>query len=1242
MERGALSEQTDISLTALAITRLTRANSVILDSGATSSFVINKNSLFNYKPLRAVRAVTDAGGNKHKIYGEGALALKGRAPEMPLKITKVGYIPTLRVSPLSSCQVRRQGHSIYQPHNATTWIRVHKDQGGHVMTTVPTGGLEWLEILTPRVKGREIATALGMTRAKGVKLHLPPQSKEDPTGSHAISRANWTKRKWAESGQSPTPLIKHLKKPENKQKEQNGAANTTVLLRQLKQVAKSPQKVTALRIKLAELGTYTAANAHTDEYLKWHDATGHRNPNITAEMARQYGVKLPKTAQIFCHSCAVAKSKRKPRSKKPKHKLELPAFFSQQVDIAGPFEHSQIDGFTYILGAVCRSTRTSRVYGMRSLRGVREVLKRHLLFCKQLQKESAEEMAQWEPKSAPQRAITTSFGAFSPAQNKIHINTDSHSVFVAKATQELFATPGFEIVHTQSPSYAQNQNALIERLFQTLGRTADTMMEARSLPREFWFWAWRHANAWADLTPHEALGGISPYEKRNGARPSTIEHLAHPFGSTVYVHNNARKAKKQDGERGIKGKYIGHHTPSGAHLVLNDSTGRILKSIDVTWDTTLPHKLITGELKLNRERNVKSTYEYFNEEEEDEDQEPEDPEAFYEHHPGASIQDAYDAGGGIIDVGPAVNALLPKHGGVNEYNTVAPTGTLGQLAFPSLTKALNSPDGKPFKEASDKEWKQLFDKGVITEILRSDVHKTQYVHRSSQNFVLKLDEKGQPKKYKSRSCLDGRTLTTGVDHKATDSPCPSHTTIRMLISKAATDGATLYDFDIPGAYLITNRDNVVYASYPHDQKKFRYNPKTNKREEVLLKVTGNWYGAPDGGRQWFTYWVSTLKNLGFTQSKIDPCVFYRGVGQDKIILTSWVDDGLFYAASTRAANVLAEQLNERFGDVGTAPAKFYLGMNIIQFPGQPEKGIFLTHQSMIEKNHKKFKIQAPPADTPLPTRVYISKGDRLKEGEPPIEYKYRQINGYCSYVAMSTRPDVTFATSQLARVQNSPAQKHADLCDRTASYLHHTRTLGVHYKYKTDGLTRAYSDASWQDIPSYCSCPNCNQEPNEEPPRKRAKTSTGETTSDNDSRASSFGGIITMGGGAIWWKSTVSKNKPTCTQESELQAAFHTAKAARPIRWLAHEMGFNTTEPTPLYIDNAGVLATCLRIAVPSKSRHIERQFFNLKEWSAEVHPLKIHTDKNLSDMQTKALARIKHQELRAGVLSQAPSVHDV
>ena len=87
-------------------------------------------------------------------------------------------------------------------------------------------------------------------------------------------------------------------------------------------------------------------------------------------------------------------------------------------------------------------------------------------------------------------------------------------------------------------------------------------------------------------------------------------------------------------------------------------------------------------------------------------------------------------------------------------------------------------------------------------------------------------------------------------------------------------------------------------------------------------------------------------------------------------------------------------------------------------------------------------------------------------------------------------------------------------------------------------------------------------------------------------------------------------------------------------------MGYPQSEPSALHVDNAGVIQTCLRIAAPSKSRHIERQFFNLRDWAGRVKTTDIDTKVNPADVMTKPLSKDQHWYLCGMFMRKAPDVH--
>ena len=75
--------------------------------------------------------------------------------------------------------------------------------------------------------------------------------------------------------------------------------------------------------------------------------------------------------------------------------------------------------------------------------------------------------------------------------------------------------------------------------------------------------------------------------------------------------------------------------------------------------------------------------------------------------------------------------------------------------------------------------------------------------------------------------------------------------------------------------------------------------------------------------------------------------------------------------------------------------------------------------------------------------------------------KYQRKIGLLLYTAVITRPNITFATSRLARFITNPSSKHQDAADRVLLYLQRTNALALQFG-GGDGLLVA-SDASFAD-----------------------------------------------------------------------------------------------------------------------------------------------------------------------------------
>ena len=78
------------------------------------------------------------------------------------------------------------------------------------------------------------------------------------------------------------------------------------------------------------------------------------------------------------------------------------------------------------------------------------------------------------------------------------------------------------------------------------------------------------------------------------------------------------------------------------------------------------------------------------------------------------------------------------------------------------------------------------------------------------------------------------------------------------------------------------------------------------------------------------------------------------------------------------------------------------------------------------------------------------------------------------------------------------------------------------------------------------------------------------------------------------------------------------------MRYVASDLGIDTSKPTPLYEDNQSTLALILKQGVTSsRTKHIQLAWFFVRELQKEGHinTLYKHTSEQVADILTKRLA---------------------
>jgi hypothetical protein len=230
--------------------------------------------------------------------------------------------------------------------------------------------------------------------------------------------------------------------------------------------------------------------------------------------------------------------------------------------------------------------------------------------------------------------------------------------------------------------------------------------------------------------------------------------------------------------------------------------------------------------------------------------------------------------------------------------------------------------------------------------------------------------------------------------------------------------------------------------------------KHGNSKEHVLKLEKNIYGQKQAGRVWNSFLVDKLTSIGFTTLLIDDCIFFHG----DIIFMVYLDDGIFLGGDdSQLQEVIKEiqKLGLNIEDQGH-PAD-YVGVNIKKLKNGSYE---FTQRALIDSiindvGLKEAKVKPVPAKVSLQLHAF--------RDEPAFDFnfKYRSAVGKLNYLAQTTRPDIMYATHQIAKYWSDPRQSHGEAILYLLHYLKKTHNLGLKFKPDPKKGFKCYCDADF-------------------------------------------------------------------------------------------------------------------------------------------------------------------------------------
>jgi Reverse transcriptase (RNA-dependent DNA polymerase) len=230
----------------------------------------------------------------------------------------------------------------------------------------------------------------------------------------------------------------------------------------------------------------------------------------------------------------------------------------------------------------------------------------------------------------------------------------------------------------------------------------------------------------------------------------------------------------------------------------------------------------------------------------------------------------------------------------------------------------------------------------------------------------------------------------------------------------------------------------------------------------VLKLHRNVYGSKNAGRTWYQYLSQKLvEEVGFVQSKIDDCVYYKGMvmyvlyTNDSILAGPYRNDIEQVITDIQLANLNITME----GDI-----QDFLGINISR---QEDRSIHLSQPQLIKGilkdlrlNGNNTKIKSTPS---LSSRI-LTKHEDSEDFDGSFDYW--SIVGKLNYLEKGTRADISYISHQCARFAVEPKKEHGEAIRWLGRYLKGTCDKGL--ILKPDGVSglKVYVDADFVGNPS--------------------------------------------------------------------------------------------------------------------------------------------------------------------------------
>ena len=497
-------------------------------------------------------------------------------------------------------------------------------------------------------------------------------------------------------------------------------------------------------------------------------------------------------------------------------------------------------------------------------------------------------------------------------------------------------------------------------------------------------------------------------------------------------------------------------------------------------------------------------------------------------------------------------------------------------------------------------------------------------------------EEISPEDWKARTLARGDRFRHGEHYDATSSPVVHTPVLKIILAWAVANGYLVFQWDQGHAFYGNqmDRSGIIVrcpAGYDPDSPALRPLHLPPLYGELAAALPG----IPQGSLLHYKELSSAIQEQGFKPLDADNCLFLHNTID--MATTLHVDDGVLAAPSLEhAEKFLGSSGLGRKKKITWGPLSNTLGIDFKVVYSAEQRMIFMSQRSYAVTILERANMRdCNPARTPAsPGRKY-TKTDCATTDEQKAELRargvaidvYHPVVASLNFLVSITRDDMRFIHGKLAKYCANPGEEHMKALKHALRFLKGTLDHGIEFIWRAsdpppqDGSLDmvAWSDSSFAD--------------------------------DVDTGRSTLGVVIKVNGATVSTTSKLSPRVDSCVNHSELNAFAEVSapstkpsqprdcdqltdgasvalvKASRTVTWLRgikaalERREIADMPPTPILVDNAGVISMLADETLKSANRHIYRALAENRErvhLDKSVVAVKISTEHNLANALTK------------------------